>query len=76
MGRALPMLLMTGLLAGCAGSPEADEAQDESQAAPLQLSCYQTAWQAETVQVIDKRGGQDFWDRYDPTAQVGNVGCR
>ncbi|MCQ9424360.1 hypothetical protein NRB16_12630 [Pseudomonas sp. LJDD11] len=75
MVRAMPVLLIVGVLAGCAGSPAAEDAREEQQAA-LQLSCYQTAWQAETIQVVYKRGGQEVWDRYDLTPQVGNVACR
>lgn len=76
MVRVLPVLLMAGVLCGCAGTPASDQAQDQDPAAPVQLSCYQARWQAETIQVVDKRSGQAFWDRYDFMPQIGNVGCR
>ncbi|MCV4340211.1 putative periplasmic lipoprotein [Pseudomonas capsici] len=75
MGRTLPLLLVAGVLAGCAGKPEVDDAVPEPQAQLLQLSCYQAGWQAETVPVIYKRGGQEVWDRYEFMPRVGNVGC-
>lgn len=76
MTRALPLLLLTGLLAGCASGPAADEAELSVAAQPLQLSCYQARWQAETVPVVYKRGGREVWDRYEFMPQVGNVACR
>ena len=76
MTRALPLIFMTGLLAGCASGPEADTAELTASAQPLQLSCYQARWQAETVPVIYKRGGREVWDRYEFMPQVGNVACR
>lgn len=76
MVKVLPVLLIAGVLAGCAGTPASEDKQDDSPAAPVQLSCYQARWQAETIQVVDKRGGQAFWDRYDFMPQIGNVGCR
>ncbi|RMQ46550.1 putative lipoprotein [Pseudomonas cichorii] len=75
MVRTLPLLLIAGLLAGCASKPGVDEAEPESQAQLLQLSCYQAGWQAETVPVIYKRGGQEVWDRYEFMPRVGEVGC-
>jgi hypothetical protein len=74
MVKPLPLLLMAGLLGGCASKPEADA----STAAPelLQVSCYQAGWQAETVPVVYKRGGPDFWEKYDFMPAVGPVACR
>ncbi|KPY03600.1 Lipoprotein [Pseudomonas coronafaciens pv. oryzae] len=76
MVRALPWFLVAGLLAGCAGKPVAEEVEGDSPTQPLQLSCYQAGWQAETVPVIYKRGGQEVWDRYEfmPRA-TGGIGC-
>lgn len=76
MVRALPLFLMAGLLAGCASEPASDEAGPASPGQPLQLSCYQARWQAETVPVIYRRGGQEVWDRYEYMPVVGNVACR
>lgn len=49
MVRALPWFLIAGLLAGCAGKPAVEEVESDSPSQPLQLSCYQAGWQAETV---------------------------
>lgn len=76
MTRALPLFFVAGLLAGCASGPAVDDGQATAQAQPLQLSCYQARWQAETVPVIYKRGGREVWDRYEFMPQVGNVACR
>lgn len=76
MVRALPLFLMAGVLAGCASERASDEAGLASPDQPLQLSCYQARWQAETVPVIYKRGGQEVWDRYEYMPVVGNVACR
>jgi hypothetical protein len=75
MTRALPLFFMAGLLAGCASGSAVDETESAAQAQPLQLSCYQARWQAETVPVIYKRGGREVWDRYEFMPQVGNVAC-
>ncbi|MEE4695729.1 hypothetical protein V2K79_06320 [Pseudomonas alliivorans] len=76
MVRALPWFLIAGLLGGCAGKPEAEEAESASRTDVLHLSCHQAGWQAETVPVIYKRGGQEVWDRYEfmPKA-TGLPGC-
>ncbi|WP_122283325.1 hypothetical protein [Pseudomonas syringae group genomosp. 3] len=76
MVRALPWFLIAVLLAGCAGKRAADEVESDSQTQPLQLSCYQAGWQAETVPVIYKRGGPEVWDRYEfMPRKTGSVGC-
>jgi hypothetical protein len=58
MVKPLPLLIMAGLLVGCASEPEAGTAPN---AAPelLQVSCYQAGWQAETVPIVYKRGGPE-----------------
>lgn len=74
MIKRLSLFTIAGLMAGCASSPEADEAPV---AAPvLHVSCYQAGWQAETVPVIDKRGGQEALDKYDPASSGAGSGCR
>ncbi|KTB61856.1 hypothetical protein [Pseudomonas syringae] len=76
MVRALPWVLIAGLLAGCASKPEAEDVEADAPNQPLQLSCYQAGWQAETVPVIYKRGGQEVWDRYEfMPRKTGSVGC-
>jgi hypothetical protein len=76
MFKGLPLLIITGLMVGCASAPEADEAPVAP--AGLQISCYQSGWQAETVPIIYKRGGQEALDKYDYEAVKGNKGasCR
>jgi hypothetical protein len=75
MLKPLPLLLIAGLLGGCASKPEAEEAQ-ASAPELLQVSCYQAGWQAETVPVVYKRGGPEFWEKYDFMPAVGPVACR
>jgi len=75
MVKPLPLLLIAGLLAGCASKPEAEEAQ-RPRGDLLQVSCYQAGWQAETVPVVYKRGGPEFWEKYDFMPAVGPVACR
>ncbi|CAM3492519.1 hypothetical protein BZK31_27140 [Pseudomonas floridensis] len=75
MVRALPWFLIAGLLGGCAGKPEAEKVEGDSLAHVLKPSCYQAGWQAETVPVIYKRGGQEVWDRYEFMPKPGETGC-
>ncbi|SER80579.1 hypothetical protein SAMN03159444_05102 [Pseudomonas sp. NFACC02] len=74
MVKPLPLLIMAGLLVGCASEPEAQT----SDTAPelLQVSCYQAGWQAETVPIVYKRGGPEVWEKYDFMPAVGPVACR
>ena len=74
MLRPLPLLIIAGLLAGCASKPEAEEADREP--ALVHLACYQANWQAETVPVIYKRGGEPALDRYEFMPNLGPVACR
>lgn len=76
MVKPLPLLIITGLLAGCASAPEADEVDRSEAPHVLAVGCYQSGWQAETVPVLDKRGGPPVWDRYDFMPAVGPVACR
>ncbi|MEX6666131.1 hypothetical protein [Pseudomonas sp. W2-17] len=74
MVKPLPLLIMAGLLVGCASKPEAETT---SSAAPglLQVSCYQAGWQAETVPIVYKRGGPEVWEKYEFMPAVGPVPC-
>ena len=74
MVKPLPLLIMAGLLVGCASKPEAGSETDAS-AKPLQVSCYQAGWQAETVPVVYKRGGPEVWEKYEFMPAVGPVAC-
>jgi hypothetical protein len=75
MLKPLVVLLIAGSLAACASEPEAGEAEREA-AAPVHLACYQANWQAETVPVIYKRGGQAVLEKYEFMPDVGPVACR
>ena len=74
MLKPLPLLIIAVLLSGCASQPEAEEAVREP--ALAQLSCYQANWQAETVPVIYKRGGEAVLEKYEFMPNVGPVACR
>lgn len=74
MIKRLSLFSIAGLMVGCASAPEAEEVQ----AAPhvLHVSCYQAGWQAETVPIIYKRGGQEVLDRYESAPKGAESGCR
>jgi len=74
MIKRLALLTIAGLMVGCASSPEADEAPVAP--AVLHVSCYQAGWQAETVPIIYKRGGQEALDKYDAASSGARSGCR
>lgn len=74
MVKPLPLLIMAGLLVGCASKPEAQTSNTTSEL--LQVSCYQAGWQAETVPIVYKRGGPEVWEKYDFMPAVGPVACR
>ncbi|KFE54717.1 lipoprotein [Pseudomonas syringae] len=74
MLKPLQLLLIAGVLAGCASEPEAEEAVSEP--ALAHLGCYQANWQAETVPVIYKRGGSAVLEKYEFMPNVGSVACR
>ena len=74
MLKPLPLLIVAGLLSGCASEPEADEVDRAPDV--LQVSCYQARWQAETVPILYKRGGDTALDKYEFMPTVGPVGCR
>jgi hypothetical protein len=74
MIKRLSLFTIAGLMVGCAGSPEADEAP----LAPpvVHVSCYQAGWQAETVPILYKRGGPEALDKYESAPGGANSGCR
>ena len=74
MLKPLPLLIMAGLLVGCASEPEAGAG---SNVAPelLKVSCYQAGWQAETLPIVYKRGGPEVWEKYEFMPAVGPVAC-
>lgn len=71
MTKALPLLLLVGVLAGCAGKPAPAAAEQ----VPGKGGCYQADWQAETAPVINKRLGPDGLEKYDPEHQAPGQGC-
>jgi hypothetical protein len=73
MVKPLALLIMAGLLVGCAGKPEAEESTDPER---LKVSCYQAGWQAETIPIVDKRGGPEVWEKFEFMPAVGPVACR
>lgn len=73
MIKPLPLFIIAGLMVGCASEPEAEETQTAPRV--LQVSCYQAHWQAETVPIIYKRGGQEALDKYELIPKVAEVGC-
>jgi hypothetical protein len=75
MVKPLPLLIMAGLLVGCASEPEAGMAPNAASEL-LQVSCYQAGWQAETVPIVYKRGGPEVWEKYEFMPAVGPVACR
>ena len=71
MVKLLPLLMIAGFLAGCAGSSKpAPEA-----ATPEESGCYQADWQAETMPVISKRIGPDGLEKYDSPPKGKEQGC-
>lgn len=74
MFKGLPLFIITGLMVGCASAPEADEVPVAP--AALQISCYQSGWQAETVPILYKRGGQEALDKYDAAKTSASRTCR
>lgn len=71
MTKALPLLLLAGVLAGCASKPAPAAAEQ----VPGKGGCYQADWQAETAPVISKRLGPDGLEKYDPEHQAPGQGC-
>ena len=73
MTKALPLLLLAGLLGGCAHTQAQSPAQQER--APGKGGCYQADWQAETAPVLSMRLGPAGLEKYDPEHQTAGQGC-
>ncbi|NBA96662.1 hypothetical protein [Pseudomonas sp. R5(2019)] len=71
MFKALPLLIVIGLLGGCGSSQPAPQKDDGRP----QGGCYQSEWQAETAPVINKRAGPESLDKYDAEHQQQARGC-
>ena len=71
MVKLLPLLMIAGLLAGCAGSSEsAPEA-----ATPEESGCYQADWQAQSVPLVNKRSGPQALEKYESPTPSKVRGC-
>ena len=73
MFKPLPLLILAGLLVGCAGSPSAPS--DAPAAETPGHGCAQADWQAETAPVINKRSGPEGLDKYESPAKTQEHGC-
>ncbi|WP_248795174.1 hypothetical protein [Pseudomonas sp. MWU13-2105] len=73
MVKPLTLLVLAGLLVGCAGKPKAVPAAEAAPAADK--GCYQADWQAETAPVINKRLGPDGLEKYDTASGTREQGC-
>ena len=71
MVKLLPLLMIAGFLAGCAGSskptPEA--------ATPEESGCYQADWQAQSVPLVNKRSGPEALEKYESPRPSKEHGC-
>ena len=71
MVKLLPLLMIAGFLAGCAGSstpvPEA--------ATPEESGCYQADWQAQSVPLVNKRSGPEALEKYESPKASQERGC-
>jgi hypothetical protein len=72
MVKMLSLLIVVGLLAGCASAPQARPAPG---AIEPQDGCDQADWQAETAPVINKRSGPEGLDKYETPAKTREHGC-
>ncbi len=73
MVKPLTLLILAGVLAGCADKPKA---RSEAEAAPAaDKGCYQADWQAETAPVLNKRLGPDGLEKYDTASGTREQGC-
>lgn len=73
MVKPLPMLLIAGLLGGCAGSSESRPEQPGGESRGN--GCVQADWQAETAPVIGKRLGPEKLEKYEQPAKPQEHGC-
>ncbi|MCU1726657.1 hypothetical protein NTD86_06625 [Pseudomonas sp. 7P_10.2_Bac1] len=71
MVKLLPLLIVAGFLAGCAGSakPPAEPAT------PEESGCYQAEWQAQSVPLVDKRAGPEALEKYETPQPSKGRGC-
>ncbi|WP_248806411.1 hypothetical protein [Pseudomonas sp. MWU13-2100] len=67
MVKSLTLLVLLGLLVGCADKPKVGPAANKG--------CYQADWQAETAPVINKRLGPDGLEKYDASSGTREQGC-
>ena len=72
MVKMLSLLIVAGLLAGCASAPQTRPAPG---AIEPQDGCDQADWQAETAPVINKRSGPEGLDKYETPAKTREHGC-
>jgi len=71
MVKLLPLLIVAGFLAGCAGSaPPPAEA-----ATPEESGCYQADWQAQSVPLVNKRSGPEALEKYETPQPSKGHGC-
>ena len=71
MVKALPLLMIAGFLAGCAGSPE----PSPEAATPEESGCYQADWQAQSVPLVNKRSGPEALEKYETPQSSKERGC-
>ena len=71
MVKVLALLVMAGLLAGCAGSSES--AADVAE--PQEGGCYQADWQAQSVPLVNKRSGPEALEKYESPQPSKERGC-
>ncbi|BBP79899.1 hypothetical protein CCU68_11245 [Pseudomonas gingeri NCPPB 3146 = LMG 5327] len=73
MVRPLMLLILAGVLGGCAGKPGAGATSEAAPAAGK--GCDQADWQAETAPVLNKRLGPDGLEKYDTSSGTREQGC-
>ena len=71
MVKLLPLLMIAGFLAGCAGS---NESTPEA-AVPEEGGCYQADWQAQSVPLVNKRSGPEALEKYETPHASKERGC-
>ncbi len=74
MIKSLALMIAAVLLAGCSSTPSAEPEAGNAKA-PLNKSCYQADWQAETMPVINKRIGNERLEKYDSAPNGQEQGC-
>ncbi|KQB54024.1 hypothetical protein AQS70_08110 [Pseudomonas endophytica] len=71
MVKLLPLLIVAGFLAGCAGSAE----PSAEPATPEESGCYQAEWQAQSVPLVNKRSGPEALEKYERPQPSKEHGC-